>query len=618
MKLRRWFFALSLWSVTAAALAQPMPEPQVRQERSKPQVLFSGPPAAQKKPDVGAARVTDAERKAVVITAWNLDVHLAARQSSMEAHSRLTLRNQGNVPLKVVPLQLSSTLNFELAASAGRRLQFSATTVASDVDHTGQLHEAAIQLPQALPPAQSTTLDVDYGGPIPLTAQRLTAIGAPAAEAEASDWDRIGEDFTGLRGFGNVVWYPVSSVPVSMAKGAELFTEIGRQKLLDQDATISLRVTEEFFSQPPTAAVLDGHYVALDKPVAMPTAAFPGVVTCSLAARRLGFEVPSLFIARRTITEGNGVRVLATQADAANAQGYITAGSMAEPLVKAWLGRPATTGASAVASHDFTVLDLPEPDDAPAETGAMLATPLRADAPSELAGIVAHGLAHAAFYSPRGWLNEGVANFLGVLWIESTQGRTAALERLNADRPALALAEPGTPGQGGGEDLLHAVSAVYYRTKATYVLWMLRQIAGEKPLQTALHSCDPAQDTAPDYFEHLLEQASGKDLRWFFDNWVYQDRGLPDLSIAGVYPSPELHQQILVAVDIVNAGYAEAEVPVTVKGVGASLTSMVRVPAHGRVTHRMTFQEQPTEVDVNDGSVPEVQDSIHRMTIGSK
>jgi hypothetical protein len=148
-----------------------------------------------------------------------------------------------------------------------------------------------------------------------------------------------------------------------------------------------------------------------------------------------------------------------------------------------------------------------------------------------------------------------------------------------------------------------------------YVLWMLRAAAGDKALQTALQSYDPAQDTRPEYFEHLLEQSSGRDLKWFFDDWVDHDRGLPDLSIAGVYSSRESHQQVLVAIEIANDGYAEADVPVTVKGVDASVIQQVRVPAHGRITWRITFQENPTEVDLNDGTVPEVEASIHRKLL---
>jgi uncharacterized 2Fe-2S/4Fe-4S cluster protein (DUF4445 family) len=104
-------------------------------------------------------------------------------------------------------------------------------------------------------------------------------------------------------------------------------------------------------------------------------------------------------------------------------------------------------------------------------------------------------------------------------------------------------------------------------------------------------------------------------MSWFFRDWIYRDAGLPDLSIDAVHPSLESHQQYLVAVDITNSGYASALVPLTVKGYSASITDWVQVPAHGHITHRMTFSQNPTEVDLNDGSVPEVEDSIHRTTL---
>jgi len=542
----------------------------------------------------------------VAITAWDLDVHLEPRQQAMEAHARVRLRNTGPAPLQRIALQLSSTLHFETVGWQGKKVAFTEHDLASDADHTGKLDEAVIPLAAALAPGQAITVDVDYGGTVPLTAERLTAIGAPDATAQASDWDRIGEDFTGVRGFGNVVWYPVSSVPVSLSDGAKLFAEIGRQKLMDQDATVSLRVSDEFWSRVPNAVVLNGHCIEGLHPAAMPTASFPGVITASLPAMRLGFDTPSFFVAHRSEADGHGLRVLATDADAGSAQRYVAAAALAEPLVTSWLGKSKTT---------YTILDLPEADDAPAEMGEMLATPLSTDDAKHLAPVAVHALAHGAFESPQVWLNEGVGAFVGSLWIEQSLGRAAALENLNAGRPALALAEPATPGEGSGEDLPHAVSAVYYRTKAEYVLWMLRDLAGDKPLQAALQQYDAAQDIHPEYFEKLLEHGSGKDLRWFFDDWVDRDRGLPDLSIASVYPHRESTQQVLVAIDLVNDGYAAAEVPVTVKGMSGSTTGWVRIPAHGRITHRMTFSDDPVEVDLNDGTVPEVRDSIHEKII---
>ncbi|HVT98040.1 MAG TPA: hypothetical protein VHE33_11080 [Acidobacteriaceae bacterium] len=594
-------------------------DPSTQVESSQPesprgQVLFSGQPAQPGNTAAvdagGAAAVSDAERRSVAVTAWNLEVHLSPREQAMEVHARVTLRNAGAAPLNRVALQLSSTLHFETVGFRGKKLVFRQHEIASDADHTGKLNEAVIPLEDALPPDSSTTLDVDYGGTVPLTAERLTAIGAPDATAQASDWDRITEDFTGVRGFGNVVWYPVSSVPVSLKNGSELFNEIGRQKQMDEGAIVSLRLTDEFVSPVPNAVVLNGHLMSGVQPAAMPTASFPGVLTASLPATRLGFETPSFFVARRTAVEGHGLRVLATDADAASAQRYVAAAEPAEPVVTTWLGKAKTS---------FTILDLPEADDAPAEMADVLATPLSGDDAQHLTPVAIHALAHGAFQSPRVWLNEGVAAFLGSLWIEQSVGQQAALEGLNAGRPALALAEPASPGEGSGEDLLHATSAVYYRTKADYVLWMLRDVVGDQALQSALQQYDPAQDTTPEYFEKLLEKASSRDLKWFFDDWVYRDRGLPDLSIGGVYPSREGLHQVLVAVEIRNDGYAAAEVPVTLKGLGGTVTRRVLVPAHGRITHRMTFSEDPVEVDVNDGSVPEVRDSVHaRMITAAK
>lgn len=581
------------------------------QQSQQPQVLFSGPPQAHAPAPAlsPASKVTDAEREAVAITAWDIDVHLVPRDQSLEAHARVTLRNGGASALNIIPLQLSSTLHFETVGFEGHRLPFSTATLNSDTDHTGQLIEADIRLASPLAPHSEVTLDVDYGGTVPLTAQRLLAIGAPEARAQASDWDRISSDFTGMRGFGNVVWYPVCSVSAVLGDASRVFDEIGRQKLLDQNATIALRITDEFFDQPPNAALLDGQWVPLDKPTSMPSASFPGVITASVAARRLGFEVPSLFLARRTETSGHGLRVLTTDSDTAAARDSIAAAESVQPLIRTWFGG---------ATHALaTILDLPEPDDDPAETGDLLATPVADKPASQLDPIIAHALAHASFASPRGWLNEGVASFVGTLWLDSTSGRSAAMENLNAGRQALALVEPASPGQGAGQDLLHATSPAYFRTKPTYVLWMLRNLIGDAKLAAALQAYHPGDDSQDDYFERVLEKERGTDLRWFFDNWVYQDRGLPDLSIAGVYPTPEAHQQYLVAVDIVNDGSAEASVPVILKDGDAAATDWVRVPAHGHVTHRMLFQDSPTEVDVNDGSVPEVRDTIHQRMLTS-
>jgi hypothetical protein len=171
------------------------------------------------------------------------------------------------------------------------------------------------------------------------------------------------------------------------------------------------------------------------------------------------------------------------------------------------------------------------------------------------------------------------------------------------------------------------LSPAYYRTKATYVLWMLRDMVGDSALSAALRGYYPALDEAgagskssssesgsssPDSkFQKLLERASNRDLSWFFEDWVSADKGLPDLAIDGVFPETATAGNTLVAVDISNSGYASAEVPVTVSAAGPPVTHRVIVPSHSKATVRILVLGKPTQVQVNDGSVPETRATVH-------
>src|ERR1039458_2625441 len=167
----------------------------------------------------------DAERQAVTFTALDLDVRLRTAEQHIAVRALVTVRNGAKTPLPRIPLQISSSLDWERIRVDGKDAAFSVATLNSDADHTGQLHEAAVPLAQPLAPGASLSLDVTYSGVIAPSAQRLLAIGTPEDLALASDWDRIGVSFTGLRGFGNVAWYPVASEPIMLGDGAR---QIGR------------------------------------------------------------------------------------------------------------------------------------------------------------------------------------------------------------------------------------------------------------------------------------------------------------------------------------------------------------------------------------------------------
>jgi hypothetical protein len=282
------------------------------------------------------------------------------------------------------------------------------------------------------------------------------------------------------------------------------------------------------------------------------------------------------------------------------------------PFLQGWLGQKPRA--------QLTVLDLPDAEDAPFETGALLATSIRIEANDQLDGILSHALTHAWMQSPRAWLSEGVAHFMGTLWLEKTRGRKLALESLEGSRSALALAEPSSPGVSAGQPLAQAISPIYYRTKAAYVLWMLRDVVGDEALSAALRAYNPAEDarsgSGPSVFQKLLEQAGvRRDLSWFFSDWVNADKGLPDLTVEGVFPSVANVGNWLVSVNLSNAGYAACEVPVTVRSEKTSVTQRMLVPAHGKAVQRILIQGKPVDAQVNDGTVPETQASVHLTTL---
>jgi hypothetical protein len=616
--------ALGVSCAAAAAQTPAEPSPAPKQpEPAKPQskstVIFSrssdenGAITTQAGPAAQMAAVPtaqDAEREALTFTSFDMDVRLQTAEHHIAVRALLTVRNDGKMPLTHLPLQLSSSLQWEGIRVQGQDAAFKVSTLNSDADHTGQLREAVAPLAEPLAPGASVAVDVTYSGRIAANAQRLLTIGTPEDIALHSDWDQIDTGFTGLRGFGNVVWYPAASVPVILGDGAKLFDEMGEHKLRMAGAKFRLRLTVEFpAGEPPNVALINGHPAVLTvAEQGSPAADVPGIATAQTAETTLGFEAPSLFVATRTAHAGPNLTAWTTADNEVNVQFWMDAAQKVTPFLQGWLGKTPRA--------ELTLLDLPDAQDAPFETSAMLATSLRDADAAQLEGMMAQALTLAWMQSPRAWLSEGVAHFMGTLWIEKTMGRDKALSALEAGRMALAIVEPASPGESKGQPLAQAISPVYYRTKATYIFWMLRDLVGDATLSAALRAYDPAQDlgpqTTPSLFEKLLEQAGQRrDLGWFFADWVDADKGLPDLAIQNAYPTPTEGDNWIVAVNVTNAGYAAAEVPVTVRTATTTMTRRVLVPGRGNVVQRILIQGRPTEVQVNDGTVAETQASVH-------
>src|SRR5882757_9836784 len=193
--------------------------------------------AGQSAPQTSAATpetkfdVLDATRRGILFTKYALDVRLETRDATMHVRAIVKVKNESAAALDAIPLQISSSLQWEEIDADGKPLRFAHHTVATDADHTGAMHEALVTLAEPLAAGGEQTLTVFYSGAVAPTAQRLTGIGTPPDVALHADWDGIREEFTGLRGFGNVLWYPVCNVPVALGESDRFFSEIGMAKL---------------------------------------------------------------------------------------------------------------------------------------------------------------------------------------------------------------------------------------------------------------------------------------------------------------------------------------------------------------------------------------------------
>jgi hypothetical protein len=103
----------------------------------------------------------------------------------------------------------------------------------------------------------------------------------------------------------------------------------------------------------------------------------------------------------------------------------------------------------------------------------------------------------------------------------------------------------------------------------------------------------------------LIAAQTQRDLQWFFDDWVYRDRGLPDFKIESAFSSKTATGSYMLTITLDNLGTAGAEVPVVVRYSGGEIMRRMEVHAKNKTVTRVEVPSAPLEIVVNDGSVPE-------------
>jgi hypothetical protein len=309
--------------------------------------------------------------------------------------------------------------------------------------------------------------------------------------------------------------------------------------------------------------------------------------------------VPTFVIANYEVVDRAAVAVHFLRHHDAAAASYADAAGEVVPFVTEWFGTPRSKAQTA---------DLADPKAAPFESGPLLLTSLTSSDP-KLSGLVAaHQLTHAAFSSPRPWINEGLAHFAQALYLEHRTGRRTALDYMGLHRSAFIATEKITIPISEDEvarSLVNTADEELYRSKAMCVWWMLRDMIGDVALKKALASYHPEQDTEPSYMPRLLQAQTQRDLEWFFADWVYRDRGVPDFKVQSAFTRKMLPEGYMLTITVNNLAAAGAEVPLTVKFAGGEVTKRLAVRGKTDGVIRVEVPKPPEEIVVNDGSVPE-------------
>jgi hypothetical protein len=540
------------------------------------------------------------DRTAFTFLTYDMEVRVDPAGQALAARGKIRLRNDSSTPQNELALQISSSLAWRLVNVNGQDVQYSENAYTSDIDHTGSLSEVLVRLPEPVPPQGAIEVEVGYSGQITRDAKRLSEMGVPADAAARSDWDRIEEPVTVVRGVGYVAWYPVALPAVSLSD-PDYFSTLAAWK--DREHATSMRVNLCWVSEEENLNVIaNGALEGGNRNVLGETDEAVTHRGCSLYSyANVGATVPSFAVANYASLLRPAINIFHIPDQASLAQEYALAAEKVLPLDVQWFGDP---------KKKVTVVQIPDPGAAPFESGPMLFTPLVTLDRKALEVRMLHQLVHASFTSPRPWIDEGLAHFAMAL-LREQDGRASALAYMGQFLPALQAAEK-QPGEHG---LATSTDELMYRVKAMFVWWMLRDLVGDAALQRALKQYRPESDKSPSYLPDLIAKEGHRDLSWFFDEWVYRDRGLPDFHIVSAFPRKTLGNSYVVTVTVENLGAVSAEVPVIVHTAQGDRVQRVLVKAKDKAVDRIEVAIMPTEVVVNDGSVPEIDTTNNTFRI---
>lgn len=165
-------------------------------------------------------------------------------------------------------------------------------------------------------------------------------------------------------------------------------------------------------------------------------------------------------------------------------------------------------------------------------------------------GLLAHEIAHQWFGNMATeksfghlWLSEGFATYFTILYFENKYGKDTALKMLKDDREqVIAYSKQSNKAivDTGETDFMKLLNVNSYQ-KGGWILHMLRNQLGDSVFWRSIRKyyatyAGSIADTRD--LQKVFETVSGKDLKQFFDQWLYTP-GQPQLDITWRYNAAE-------------------------------------------------------------------------------
>ena len=226
---------------------------------------------------------------------------------------------------------------------------------------------------------------------------------------------------------------------------------------------------------------------------------------------------------------------------------------------------------------------------------------------TRLRNIVIHELAHQWFGNAvtesdwdDAWLSEGFATYFTMLFIEQAYGREEFIDQLRnakkltydyfAKDPAYKIIDDRSP------EITPITNIVTYQ-KGAWVLHMLRNLVGDQAFNQGIRDYYKkfmnANATTSD-FRLAMEAASGKDLKKFFDQWLYQGG---NITLKGTWKYDKARKQVRISLQQTQAKNYKFDFPIEI-GLYKSGTELPEISTY-------SFDKVTTEIIIPSALKPE-------------